>query len=587
MKRAKHSFNYIWNNSCFIKNMNYIIFFLLTLTTLQANYNITIKGPFDSNLYDVTQDYNDDISVVGFTQNYHVEAPKEVYHDIFSQLASQNKSEGEQIRLMRLNQTSGAIEYDFETSLPQFNRAVALVKSINHSYFVGGYTQNGKLLLLKVNDKRRITHKKIFGTSNFSQMSKLTALRDGGVLAIGSSMTTRDRGDDIFEQGLGLNDFFVTRFDKNANMLWSRKYGTEFDDRGICATEAYDGSIIIAGTTDEKAKRTLTLLRISERGDKIWQRRYTDSKVNDVHDIIRLKNQTFLIALSYYNSLNKKQARLINFDLQENILASENIIRNSDFVIKAIKEASNQTLIAVGYTTDTINANSDGVALHLTNGLKLLWEKKLGGKNYDAFENVAILKDGSFVAVGQSSFNGSEVENMWVVKLSRYGKVSGHTHTSIYKELEKNFAKEIKSEQLLLKKDLSLTLYDSTLHFDIGVSTLNTKQKNLIKSIKPRLLKILDHYHDRIENLSINGHTSSVWNDYKFEKRYLKNMKLSTERAYNTLEVLFKSNSKKDMKLLSELLQSSGNAYKKTIIKKGKEDKKASQRVVIQIELKE
>jgi flagellar motor protein MotB len=171
--------------------------------------------------------------------------------------------------------------------------------------------------------------------------------------------------------------------------------------------------------------------------------------------------------------------------------------------------------------------------------------------------------------------------------LSRYGKVSGHTHTSIYKELEKNFAKEIKSEQLLLKKDLSLTLYDSTLHFDIGVSTLNTKQKNLIKSIKPRLLKILDHYHDRIENLSINGHTSSVWNDYKFEKRYLKNMKLSTERAYNTLEVLFKSNSKKDMKLLSELLQSSGNAYKKTIIKKGKEDKKASQRVVIQIELKE
>jgi hypothetical protein len=41
------------------------------------------------------------------------------------------------------------------------------------------------------------------------------------------------------------------------------------------------------------------------------------------------------------------------------------------------------------------------------------------------------------------------------------------------------------------------------------------------------------------------------------------------------------------MKLLSELLQSSGNAYKKTIIKKGKEDKKASQRVVIQIELKE
>ena len=143
---------------------------------------------------------------------------------------------------------SGKIILDKSSALSQFSKAVAITKTPTNGYYVGGHTMDGQLILLKLDSSANLIFKKTFGTKNFDKLNNIVQLSDGGVLAVGSSTTSRNQNDSLFQTGLGLNDIFLTRFSKDGHILWSKKYGTQYDDRGIDAVEAYDGSIIVIST---------------------------------------------------------------------------------------------------------------------------------------------------------------------------------------------------------------------------------------------------------------------------------------------------------------------------------------------------
>ncbi len=110
--------------------------------------------------------------------------------------------------------TKGSILLSKSAKLSQFNEAVALVKTPANGYFIGGYTLDGSLIVAKFDSHANPQFKKIFATSNYDRMNNLILLSDGGVLAVGSAVTSRSRNDNIFETGLGQNDIYLTRFSK-------------------------------------------------------------------------------------------------------------------------------------------------------------------------------------------------------------------------------------------------------------------------------------------------------------------------------------------------------------------------------------
>lgn len=572
-----------------IKNIFLIL--ILSISLYAEAYDIKISYPFESELFDVTQDYNSDIAIVGFSKKFLTKKrPNRAYSDAFSYLASAKKAaEGEQIHMLKLSSLSGSSNYEKRLSLKYFNQAVSLVKSRNHSYFVGGYTQKGELLLLKLTDSKRIKKFKKFGTRNYDKMNRLIALRDGGVLAVGTSMTSRDLKDPMFKQGLGLNDIYLTRFSEEGKMLWSKKFGSEFDDRGISATEAYDGTLLVVGTKDEKQKRSITLLRLSESGDTIWKKNYTKANVSDVNEIITLRDNSYLVAMSFYNKKSQKQIRLLRFDTQYNILATQNIEGDYNQEILSLKEAKNGNIIAVGKIEELNNSNTNALAIYLNPNLKIVWKREYGDKNYDIFRNVAILKDSSFVAVGTSTPLHSEKSDMWIVKLNNDGTIADKkatTSISLYDALCNNFSKEIKAKELEIDQDLTITLTSPLLQFKTAAYKLTPKQKRFLKTFTPKLVKVLKKYQEHIKYISLNGHTSSTWAKASKDSAYLNNMKLSSNRAYQTLRELYNCTQKKDREFLKDLLETHSLASKKRVMKYGKEDMLKSQKVTLKLELK-
>ncbi len=571
--------------------MKYILSLLLLFTLTNASshdYSIIIDEPFNNALLDVTQDYDRSISAIGFKKEYKQNnSSSEEYTNAFDYLESISATHGSQMHLIKLDNNTARIKLRRTAKLSQFNEAIAIVKTPQNGYFIGGYTLDGSLLFAKLDTNGRLLSKTIFGTKNYDRLNNLVRLSDGGVLAIGSSITSRNQNDSLFETGLGLNDIYLTRFSASGTKLWSKKYGTVYDDRGIDAVEARDGSIIVLSQTDYDNKKNVTLMRITENGDTIWLKHYKSDKYTTPYKVIRLRDGNFLASLSLRDDMNKEQIRLVKFDLQRNIIVDREINTAYSSVLKDIKEYSNSVIIGVGYVQDRYN--TDALAMMLDTNLLLLNQEHYGGENYDAFYGVKILHNSQAAVVGINTPSTSQESNMWIVKLNKDLSIAQLSNKSIdfYEELCKIFAKEINSYELVIKEDLSIEFTDKSLYFNVGKSELTTKQKEFLANFSKKLIPFMYKYRELVQKFEINGHTSSEWSNVSFSQTYLKNEELSMKRSFSVLSFIFNKQDEKVQRFLSDVIKGSGLSFsEKKLTFYEKEDKEKSRRVSFKIILK-
>jgi len=570
--------------------MRLLISLLLLLSCIYAkssDFSVIIKKPFNNALFDVTQDYDGQISAVGFSKEYKnsSETQSKTYTNAFDFLASVSDTHGPQMHLIKVDDFAN-ITLSKAVKMSRFSEAVALVKTPSNGYFVGGHTMDGSLIILKLDSNGNTIFNKSFGTKNYDRMSNLIKLSDGGVLAVGSSTTTRSTSDNLFETGLGLNDIYLTRFSKDGNMLWSKKYGTEHDDSGIDAVEARDGSILVLSTTSYSKHKDITLMRISQTGDKIWLKHYKSENLITPHKIIKLRDGNFLLSLSQKDEMKRDQVRLIKFDLQKNIII-DNII-NTTYAsgLKDIKEYSNGTLVGVGYVRDTFN--TDALVMMCDTNLEMLYQEHFGEENYDMLNAVSILENSQAVAAGIYTYKNEQNSNMWIVKINNDATIAQTSTKSIniHDALLELFSHEINAKTLRIKEDLTIEFLSHRLIFKVGQYKLTDAQKIFLDKVFLKLVDFLYRHKEFIDTLEVNGHTSSEWSNNGLTNRYLKNEKLSMQRSFETLSHIFKKQELKKQEWLSGILKGSGLSYSKRIMHKENENTEYSRRISFKILLK-
>ncbi|PHQ91134.1 MAG: hypothetical protein COB42_03865 [Sulfurimonas sp.] len=538
-----------------------------------------INKPFNEGLLDITQNYDRTLSAVGFTKEYkQANHTGSTYTDAFEYLSSLSHSNGSQIAFIKVDENANVL-IDKEKKTSQFSQAVAIVQTPTGDYFIGAYTFDGSLLIMKLDSNANIIFSKKFGTKNYDRMTNMILLSDGGVLAIGSSTTSRSQSDSLFETGLGLNDIYLTRFSRSGQRLWSKKYGTQYDDSGVDAAEARDGSILVVSTTSYKQSKNITLMRISENGNKIWLKHFKDEDKVTPYKLIKLRDDNFLLSLSKRNELNKEQARFIKFNLQGNVLIDKEITTAYSSTIKDIKEYSDGKIIGVGYVKDTYN--TDALVMILDDTLSMLHQEHYGNENYDIFNAVTIMHDSKAAVAGLNTSPESQESNMWIAKINRDGTMAqvSTRFENLYTALTHLLSNEIKNKKLRVKEDLTIEFIDSQLLFKVGEYELSTMQKAFITTFCKKLIPFLDENKNSITALEINGHTSSEWGDENFSKGYLNNEKLSMQRSFATLKYIFSAQDMKTKKWLSTIIKGSGLGFSKKIVFDNREYKQKSRRI--------
>tara|TARA_B100001059_G_scaffold233656_1_gene274188 strand:- start:54 stop:773 length:720 start_codon:yes stop_codon:yes gene_type:complete len=126
--------------------------------------------------------------------------------------------------------------------------------------------------------------------------------------------------------------------------------------------------------------------------------------------------------------------------------------------------------------------------------------------------------------------------------------------------------------------------------FNPGSSKITSYGKSILKEFFPRFRKIIysEKYKNTVEEVRIEGHTSSDWFGLNDNRAYYKNMELSQNRTRNVLEFTLESvNDFEEKAWFREYLSSNGLSSSKVIKDSlGKENYNASRRVEFRVKTK-
>ena len=112
---------------------------------------------------------------------------------------------------------------------------------------------------------------------------------------------------------------------------------------------------------------------------------------------------------------------------------------------------------------------------------------------------------------------------------------------AIYDALMSEFNKDLKRWDAVIDKDsLTFTFESPDVLFATGKIALSKRYEALLQDFFPRYISVLDKYSDSIDEVRIEGHTSSVWNHFVTDtEAYFLNMELSQGRTRSVLNFVY------------------------------------------------
>lgn len=189
----------------------------------------------------------------------------------------------------------------------------------------------------------------------------------------------------------------------------------------------------------------------------------------------------------------------------------------------------------------------------------------------------------SVVFMEQISREKQAVENIAVT----YKEYQDELHNSLIQEFKKDLARWDAG----ILDDGTVRFYEPEVLFDEGSKKIKPRFQQILGEFFPRYIALLggEKFRDNIEEVRIEGHTSSKWEESKsIEDRYLNNAQLSQQRSLSILDYCFRLPSMVPYQAwLTKVIRANGLAFANPVLTStGQEDESRSRRVEFKVRTK-
>lgn len=114
------------------------------------------------------------------------------------------------------------------------------------------------------------------------------------------------------------------------------------------------------------------------------------------------------------------------------------------------------------------------------------------------------------------------------------------TRLALNQALKREFRQDIRDWKAEIRPDNTIVFYAPEVLFKTGSSEITSRFQETLNNFFPRYLKVLRGFINDIEEIRIEGHTSSDWEGADdTQTRYLNNMNLSQQRASSVLKYCY------------------------------------------------
>lgn len=170
-------------------------------------------------------------------------------------------------------------------------------------------------------------------------------------------------------------------------------------------------------------------------------------------------------------------------------------------------------------------------------------------------------------------------------KMRNVAVLYDQTREKLFDDLLREFQPDLLRWRAQLDRDLAIRFEEPRVLFDSGKAEIKPEFKKILDEFFPRYVNVIKRYKDSIDEIRIEGHTSSIWQNTSGDDAYFNNMELSQGRTRSTLKyVLLQTAIGDDKNWLTKKLTANGLASSKLRVNSdGSENVLASQRVEFRI----
>lgn len=295
--------------------------------------------------------------------------------------------------------------------------------------------------IVKTDSVGNIEWEKAIGGSNDDGARSIQKTIDGGYIVAG--YTSSNNGD---VTGLhGSRDFWIVKLNSNGTITWQKSYGGTYAEYAYSIKQTTDGGFITVGQanssngdiTGNHGLIDIWVLKIDMIGNIQWQKSLGGNQNEIAYDVIQNLNGEYLIA-GYTESNNgdatgnhgSADGWIIKLDTFGNIIWQRCYGGSGSEFFRSIIQTGINTYAISGYCSSNggdvygyHGGLSDYWIITIDSLSSIIWQKTLGGSDFEGCNSIIQSPDGGFILAGSTHSIDGDVtsaygnDDYWIVKL--------------------------------------------------------------------------------------------------------------------------------------------------------------------------
>ncbi len=222
------------------------------------------------------------------------------------------------------------------------------------------------------------------------------------------------------------NDVFLVKFSSEGEYRACRTYGTDKDEFGLSIVRCADGGYLIVGRTDSPSPDNwdIYVLKIDSLYDSIWTKTIGGSGWDEGRDIDKCDDGGFVIAgFTYSFGMGQSDVYLVRIDSSGDTLWSRVYGGESRDEAYSIMQLDDGGFIITGLTQSFGEGSSDIYVLRTDPDGDTIWTRTIGDENRQEANSVVVTTEGNFVVAGMMEFPVTRGQDAYLVCIDSEGEL--------------------------------------------------------------------------------------------------------------------------------------------------------------------
>ncbi|MFC1856083.1 caspase domain-containing protein [Thermodesulfobacteriota bacterium] len=312
------------------------------------------------------------------------------------------------------HRTYGGDELDMGYSIDTTNDGGFIILGHTESFD----KRHGDMLLIKADNNGILTWKKTYGGDEYEIGRSVQQTSDGGYIMLGTTES----------YGAGNLDMYLTKIDKDGNVIWTRTYGGEDEELGTSVQQTSDGGYILLGTTESFGKGNIDmyLVKTDNNGIVTWTKTIGGEDEDKGNSVQQTSDGGYILfGTTESFGADSYNMYLAKTDALGNEQWTKTFGKDEDDEGFSVQQTSDGGYILVG-RSNSFDEDNNAFNIYLVKADSSgneIWHKLLGGEDKDEGYDVIQSKDGGYAVIGFTESFGAGEEDIYLIKTDINGNV--------------------------------------------------------------------------------------------------------------------------------------------------------------------